>query len=333
MYRSYIHRNFIPLTSDSNHSIIDLHEDDDEHDPHKPESEQQAQSNKHSSKFIRNDENKHITLTLNSLKRRASSLNDNKKEKSASRAARSKAKSTHLLSTHTSFRAQLSDSANSSSDSSSASTAIEIHINVNIRNSDCVKNLQNHEQEFKSKLEKVIDDEINLITQELEVTSSTPQCQRECEQEEQEFVSTTTLNLNPTQRCLSAPESMFLYGREPSCVEADRQLFYNFPDSAATTPLPPSITTAAAACQEKNLLLSSSLPQQTNLYNMRYRHTLAMLEHELEMLLNGIIRNMCDCKTKITQISEDIRTATLHVGSLHPSSSAKGRETNRFNHE
>ncbi|KAI8123587.1 Protein hu-li tai shao [Lucilia cuprina] len=277
LYRTYLQRNFIPEVINSHQSIMDFDIGDDEHDPHKPESEQRSHNNiKDSSKYIRNDDNKHVTLTLNSLKRRASSFRDkNDKTKTHDKP----------LLARTSFKKQLSD-ANSSCDSSTASTAIEIHINVNIRNSDCVKNLQNHEQEFKTKLEKVIDDEINLITQELATSS---QC-------EKEMKNITAFHLNPSHRCLSAPESVFLYGRDQSCIEADRHSLFNLNESVVTTPLhPPSA-------------LSS------NLYTMRYRQTLAMLEHELEILLNSIIRNMCDCKTKISQISEDIRTATLHVG-------------------
>ncbi|XP_037806020.1 protein hu-li tai shao isoform X1 [Lucilia sericata] len=291
LYRTYLQRNFIPEVINSHQSIMDFGIGDEEHDPHKPESEQRSHNNmKHSSKYVRNDEDKHVTLTLNSLKRRASSFCD-KKEKSR----------THdkPLLTRTSFRTQFSD-ANSSCDSSTASTAIEIHINVNIRNSDCVKKLQNHEQEFKTKLEKVIDDEINLITQELATSS---QC-------EKELKNITAFHLNPSHRCLSAPESVFLYGRDQSCIEADRHSLFNFNESVMTTPL-------------RTL---SAIPP--NLYTMRYRQTLAMLEQELEILLNSIIRNMCDCKTKISQISEDIRTATLHVGSLNPTTSNKERETN-----
>lgn len=294
VYRSYLQRNFIPEIINS-HPSIDFRdaEGEEEPDPHKPESEQQAQINiKDLSTYIRSDENKHVTLTLNSLKRKASSFCE-KKDKSCKSHDKS-----------LSFRTQFSD-ANSSCDSSTASTAIEIHINVNVRNSDCVKNLQNYEQEFKSKLEKLIDDEINLISQEL--TTSAQCCENELKKNNN---NSAAFNLNPSQRCLSAPESIFLYGKDTSFPEADRHSLFNFNDSALTSPLLQSSTVPTYPC------------------NMRYRQTLAMLEHELEMLLNNIIRNMCDCKTKITQISDDIRTATLHVGPLNDKTSKKEKKIN-----
>lgn len=291
LYSSYLRRNFIPEMINTHPSIMDLRDADgeEEPDPHKPESEQRSQVNvKHSPKYISNDENKHVTLTLNSLKRRASSLCEKKFCKSNDKSL--------------SFRTQFSD-ANSSSDSSTVSTAIEIHINVNIRNSDCVKNLKNHEQEFKSKLEKVIDDEINLITQELNTSVR-------CEDGSKNNNNSAAFNINPIQRCLSAPDSIFLYGRDTSYTEVDRHSLFNFNDSAHTSPF----------------RQSSAVP--SNPCNMRYRQTLAILEHELEMLLNNIIRNMCDCKTKITQISEDIRTASLHVGPLNDKTSKKENKMN-----
>ncbi|KAM7342839.1 adducin 1-like protein hts isoform 1-T4 [Cochliomyia hominivorax] len=262
----YLQRNFVPRIVDSQHSILDFRDADgeDELDPHKPESEQTS----------KNEEHKHVTLTLNSLKRKASDY-CNKKEKSNK---------------SLSLRTQFSDANSSCNSSTTASTAIEIHININIRNSDCVKNLKNREHEFKSKLEKVIDDEISLITQEL----ATPMELKGDSKDD----NVATINLNPSHRCLSAPDSIFLYSRDASCTEADRQSQLNFKDSAYIASTRPLSTT------------------HTNLYTLQYTQTVAMLEHELELLLNNIIRNICDCKTKISQISEDIRTATLHVGPL-----------------
>uniref|UniRef100_A0A1I8MZN9 Class II aldolase/adducin N-terminal domain-containing protein n=1 Tax=Musca domestica TaxID=7370 RepID=A0A1I8MZN9_MUSDO len=312
LYRSYVQRNFVPNQPDSDNF-------NDDHDPHKPECEQQSAgiaaaaaaavggggkatgtSSKPKEKIIysstqslhSSSDNRHVTLTLNSLKRRASSLNE-RKEKTRNRNENS---SSYSQNQHHQFH-----TTSSSPEDSNNSTAIEMHININIRNSDCIKNLQNREQEFKLKLEEVIDNEISLITQELE---------------NHEINSSN----NQPRRSLSAPDG--LYGGnhmgnaadKSACIEADRH--YNYDDneeitsiaSSLPTPLPPA---GVAANHEITREVETSM-----LPTLRYHKLLVLLEHELEMLLNGIIRNMCDCKTKISQISEDIRTATLHVGPL-----------------
>ncbi|XP_075166049.1 adducin 1-like protein hts isoform X1 [Haematobia irritans] len=291
-HRNYVGRNFVNNTDTDNFT---------DHDPHKPECEQKSPVKQKiiysSTQSLRSNDNRHVTLTLNSLKRRASSLSTDPKEK-----PRSRSKSYQQISTNATIQSPKAkeDDGQSQSESSSTATAIEIHINVNIRNSDCIKNLQNHEQEFKWKLEKVIDNEITLITRELENQANEEEGPIEIEDS-----SLPTFLLEPSQRCLSAPDAIGLYDHHHNSAytEADRQ--YSYEDhihSTASTPLP-----QATYMQQDN----------KNLHNLRYRHTLALLEHELEMLINGIIRNMCDCKAKISQISDEIRTATLHVGSLN----------------
>lgn len=323
LYRNYEQRHFVtnPTSSstDTDHHVHDLPYIPD---PHKPECEQRTPPPRPSSTAAANgkekiiyssnqslrssSDNRHVTLTLNSLKRRASSLTERKdKSRLRSKSGRGGGGAGGEL---LQFQTTKATDEQLSSDNSNggSSTAIEIHINVNIRNSDCIKNLQNHEQEFKLKLEKVIDNEIHLITQQLEEIQENNDAETDLEGNDDIFT------LNPNQRCLSAPDAIGLYNSNTSaaertddsgCIEADRHYSYDEDhlDTAASTPPPHCM-----------------LKDKTNLQNLRYRHTLALLEHELEMLLNGIIRNMCDCKTKISQISEDIRTATLHVGSLCP---------------
>ena len=280
LHSSYFQKNLLPA---------DFTEEDTNNDePHKPECEQLSQ------KSTKNDENKHVTLTLNTLKRKASLLS-NKKERPRSKPN----DKTHLQSN--SFKTPLFD-LNSSCDLSTTSTAIEIHINVSIRNIDCVRNLQNHEQEFKSKLEKVINDEINIISQGLMSPHN---------KAHNENVDTSSY-LNPSPTYLSVQESISLYGRDLSCTEADRHSLSNFCDSPTLTPLNSSSAVP-------------SLPQQ-QINALCYHHTLAMLENELEILLNSIIQNMCDCKSKITQMSEHIRTATLHVGPLNSTTTNRTKE-------
>uniref|UniRef100_A0A1A9ZI40 Uncharacterized protein n=1 Tax=Glossina pallidipes TaxID=7398 RepID=A0A1A9ZI40_GLOPL len=267
---------------------------DEYHDPHKPEAEQRVK-NLHCHYKEDNDNsdltNKHITLTLNTLKRRAIALNN-------------KNKPCLDLNKKTPQRnAEAAYTSCVSSNDSSSSAAIEIHINVTVRNSECVRSLRTHEQEFKAKLEKVIDDEIHLIVQELESEDHDHDHDHDPDKEEDEKSHLYENTLNFRSRRLSAPESISVSNRKANATEVDHRMSHNCGNSSISSPL----------------CINTKFESQTNLfslYSLRYRHTLAELEHELETLLNGIIQNMCECKKKVTQISEDIRTTSLHVGPL-----------------
>ncbi|XP_037887202.1 protein hu-li tai shao isoform X1 [Glossina fuscipes] len=264
--------------------------EDEYHDPHKPEAEQRVK-NLHCHYKEDNDNseltnNKHITLTLNTLKRRAIALNN-------------KNKPCLELNKKTPQRNAEAYTSCVSSNDSSSSAAIEIHINVTVRNSECVKSLRIHEREFKAKLEKVIDDEIHLIVQELE--NQDPDNDADKEEDEKSRLYENTLNF-PSRR-LSAPESISVSDRKANPTETDHHMPHICGNSSISSPL----------------CINTKFDSQANLFSLhslRYRHTLAELEHELETLLNGIIQNMCECKKKVTQISEDIRTSSLHVGPL-----------------
>uniref|UniRef100_A0A1A9WWU1 Uncharacterized protein n=1 Tax=Glossina brevipalpis TaxID=37001 RepID=A0A1A9WWU1_9MUSC len=235
------------------------HDHDHDHDPHKPEAEQQIKNSRcHYNEDKINDElaDKHITLTLNTLKRRAIALN-NKNKLCLDRNNKTQTN----VETYTSCV-----SSNDSSTTSSA--AIEIHINVTVRNSDCVESLRTHEREFKAKLEKVIDDEINLIVQELGENQDN---YLDKEEDDKSHLYENTLNFS--SRRLSAPESTNnnIFDRKAMAHN------HNCRNSTVSSTLPASDT---------------KFESQTNafsLYSLRNRHILSLLEHELETLLNNII--------------------------------------------
>ncbi|XP_017838038.1 protein hu-li tai shao isoform X7 [Drosophila busckii] len=158
-------------------------------------------------------------------------------------------------------------------------SSIEILINVSLRNAECVQTVAAHEQEFRAKLEKVIDDEIHYISQQLAAAPRAPLATPSS--------STATRSPTPMQRCNSAPVLCHTY----SYVEA-----------VSPPPAPP--------CTPLRAPSEHSCPESEALQRL-----LGSLQLELQHLLNSIIRAhelhnqavIYECRARISQLNEDLK--------------------------
>lgn len=372
----------------SHHSFsMEMEEKEEEHDPHKPESEQNHQSplkESDNATFlcqrslqITGEEDKdngvdykHVSLKVNSLKRRASS----------SSSSLGIHEEDSLLDDEHHHRSPITALANDSSQASSSpstTTAVmELHINVTIRNTECARSLQSQEQKFKSKLERIIDQEMNLITSQLMMEESgqidtIPA--EECPLTGREVGETTSsmeghgeeaaevigdehvhqqpiyVNSNIVRTSEMVYQNEVKYEREKRVVPASpatpppsscsahsgsgnvfsslcdcktghvnslqRQGQINVKD-IKTSPRSP-ISSSVEACNSSKVLLAEE--EELSPHPSSYRRILVLVERELETLLNAIISNMCHCQTKIAEISDELKTSTLHVGELRRS--------------
>ncbi|EDW02121.1 GH20071 [Drosophila grimshawi] len=181
------------------------------------------------------------------------------------------------------------------------SSSIEILINVSLRNTECVQTVQAHEQEFRSKLEKVIDDEIHYISQQLAMQQRTTQLLSEHHQHQQQqqhvprapLASPTPSSSLLLQRSNSAPALCHTYSY---VAIADSQL-----PSQSQSQLTSGDSTHS--CTEAEAL----------------QRLLRNLETELQQLLNSIIRAhelhnraiIYDCRTRISQMRDDIKSSVI----------------------
>ncbi|XP_054089509.1 protein hu-li tai shao isoform X3 [Zeugodacus cucurbitae] len=217
------------------------------------------------------------------------------------------------------INASLSEAGSSSAASSLRS--LEIHININVKNSDCARTLQTHESEFRRKLERIINEEINVIAQQLSVGA------------QQHSVDINNLHLEHGGSLLDTS----------SHGVSARQLFQQTAHLETLNDLRLAGTLAAGQ-QRKSARLTQAPAQSTphthsnsshhstdtstcyvggaatkadEPLSPQQREVIAMLEQELESLLNGIIcanalhnhAVMCDCKMKVAQISKELRTS------------------------
>jgi len=168
------------------------------------------------------------------------------------------------------------------------SSSIEILINVSLRNSECMQTVHAHEQEFRSKLEKVIDDEINYISQQLAMQHRAAHLLHSSEQNARAPLATPTPSTSLLlQRSNSAPALCHTYS------------YVALGGSELPIPqAPPSTPTPSHSCAEPDEL----------------HRILNSLELELQHLLNSIIRAhalhnhaiIYECRTRISQLREDI---------------------------
>lgn len=228
--------------------------------------------------------------------------------------------------------ASLSEAGSSSVASSLRS--LEIHININVKNSDCARTLQTHETEFRRKLERIINEEINVIAQQLcgcaqqHPTDSNNLCSgmhiepndssplgmshasaRHLLQHTAHLKSLSDLRSVGT--LAAGQPRMRMRSKAAKLAHAQTQS-QSTKHKHSTTSLNSTDSTCCVggAATKTDQTLS---PQQ--------REVIAMLERELESLLNGIIcanalhnhAVMCDCKMKVAQISKELRTS-LNAG-------------------
>ncbi|XP_032585535.1 protein hu-li tai shao isoform X3 [Drosophila mojavensis] len=167
------------------------------------------------------------------------------------------------------------------------SSSIEIVINVSLRDTECVQTVQAHEHEFRTKLEKVIDDEIHYISQQLAMQ----QRHTHLEQQPRAALATPTPStaMTQVQRCNSAPALCHTYS----------YVALGDSDSSAPRASPMPSSSNGHSCPEAEAL----------------QRLLSTLELELQHLLNSIIRAhelhnravIYDCRTRISQMRDDIK--------------------------
>lgn len=166
-------------------------------------------------------------------------------------------------------------------------SSFEILINVSLRNSDCVQTVQAHEQEFRSKLEKVIDDEIHYISQQLAMKERSAHLLQSSERDAVPReplatpTSSSTTSSHLLQRCNSAPALCHTYSY------------------------------VALPHNESELAHSSPTSQRHNIPEVEH------FEMELQSLLNGLIHYhelhhravIRECRMRISQMRDDLRGA------------------------
>ncbi|KAM8712053.1 hypothetical protein ACLKA7_012556 [Drosophila subpalustris] len=185
-------------------------------------------------------------------------------------------------------------------------SSIEILINVSLRNTECMQTVQEHEQEFRSKLEKVIDDEIHYISQQLAMQHRTAHL----------------LHQHPTEHhpraplATPTPSSSLLLQRSNSAPALCHT--YSYVALPLPSPhAPPSTPTSGqrhSHCGEPDEL-------------QRLQST---LDTELQHLLNNIMRAyalhhraVIECHTRISQICENVQNgdhSEAHLSTFSQSS-------------
>ncbi|XP_060656449.1 protein hu-li tai shao isoform X2 [Drosophila nasuta] len=168
-----------------------------------------------------------------------------------------------------------------SNDSSSSSPEVEsqlklpcidILINISLRNSECAQTVQEHELEFRSKLEKVIDAEIHYISQQLGMRSRAP------------LSTPTSSTTHLMQRSNSAPALCHSY----SYVEL----------ANSEVPLvPPSSSTIKS---EPHALQHSLSPLEIHLKDLLNNIIRVHEWHNRAFI--------CECRALITQLRENFRS-------------------------
>ncbi|XP_054737485.1 protein hu-li tai shao isoform X2 [Anastrepha obliqua] len=215
--------------------------------------------------------------------------------------------------------ASLSEAGSSSPTSSLRS--LEIHININVKNSDCARTLQTHEAEFRRKLERIIDEEINLIAQQLNGSAQSTATNNNMGAVHNEPTEMTTAGTRHLLQHTTLAETWndlrfagnHLATGQQRCKSSKSTQLQSKSKQHQTKPPPPSatVTAASSCCAEADSTAADTPPPD------QHRQLIAVLEQELESLLNGIIcanalhnhAVMCDCKMKVAQISEELRAS------------------------
>jgi len=169
---------------------------------------------------------------------------------------------------------------------------IEILINVSLRNAECVQTVQTHEQEFRTKLERVIDEEIHYISQHLAYKH------RQAELLQQQATTRAPL-ATPSATTMPPPpppSSSSLVQRSNSAPELCHTYSY--------------VAVGMADMSTKQDQGSPQLPAEGEPLN----DLLSSLEKELERLLNSVVAAhmlhnraiIHECRARISQLAEGL---------------------------
>ncbi|XP_043064300.1 protein hu-li tai shao-like [Drosophila ficusphila] len=177
---------------------------------------------------------------------------------------------------------------------------IEILINVSLRNAECVQTVQTHEQEFRAKLERVIDEEIHFISQHLAYKHR----QEELLLQQPQQSTTRAPLATPTSTSMpppAAPVSSSLVQRSNSAPELCHTYSYV------------AVAMSESDVQNKAEQASPQLPAEGEPLN----DILSSLEKELERLLNSVVQAhmmhnkaiIHECRARISQLAEGLATS------------------------
>ncbi|XP_017128792.1 protein hu-li tai shao isoform X1 [Drosophila elegans] len=167
---------------------------------------------------------------------------------------------------------------------------IEILINVSLRNAECVETVQTHEQEFRAKLERVIDEEIHYISQHLAYK------QRQADLIQQQATQRAPLARPPPP---APPSSSSMVQRSNSAPELCHTYSYV------------AVAMAASDVSSKHdETTSPQLPTEGEPLN----DILCSLEKELERLLNSVVKAhmlhnkaiIHECRARISQLADGL---------------------------
>ncbi|KAI8036917.1 hypothetical protein M5D96_010228 [Drosophila gunungcola] len=169
---------------------------------------------------------------------------------------------------------------------------IEILINVSLRNAECVQTVQTHEQEFRAKLERVIDEEIHYISQHLAYK------QRQADLLQQQATQRAPLARPPPP---APPSSSSMVQRSNSAPELCHTYSYV------------AVAMAASDMSTKHDETSPQLPAEGEPLN----DILCSLEKELERLLNSVVKAhmlhnkaiIHECRARISQLADGLATS------------------------
>ncbi|XP_041448936.1 protein hu-li tai shao isoform X2 [Drosophila obscura] len=189
--------------------------------------------------------------------------------------------------------------------SSPTPTTIEVLINVSLRNAECVQTVQTHEQEFRAKLERVIDEEIHYISQQLATQQRTAQIlQAQPASTRAPLAPPTPSPSQLLQRSNSAPALCHAYSYV-DLAESDM----------AAKPAPLAISDGGAgtgAASASSSPLVSPVEEDQNCH-------LSSLENELQRLLNNVIKAhmlhnqafITDCRARFSQLAEGLASGEI----------------------
>ncbi|XP_070068622.1 protein hu-li tai shao isoform X2 [Drosophila takahashii] len=165
---------------------------------------------------------------------------------------------------------------------------IEILINVSLRNAECVQTVHTHEQEFRAKLERVIDEEINYISQQLAYKHR----QAELLQQRAPLATPSSTTMPPPPPPPSASSSVQRSNSAPELCHTYSYVAVGMAKPGEASPQLP------AEGEPLNDILSS-------------------LQRELERLLNSVVRAhmlhnqaiIHECRARISQLAEGLATS------------------------
>uniref|UniRef100_A0A0K8VVK8 Protein hu-li tai shao n=1 Tax=Bactrocera latifrons TaxID=174628 RepID=A0A0K8VVK8_BACLA len=220
--------------------------------------------------------------------------------------------------------ASLSETGSSSVASSLRS--LEIHININVKNSDCARTLQTHETEFRRKLERIINKEINVIAQQLSAgaqqhstDSNNMSNGLHMEHNDNSLLDLSNASAHHLLQHSAHLETLSNLRLAGTLATGQQRMHSEAAHTKSHSQTHAQRRDWAASCNstDTTYCVNGTATKADQPLTPQQLQVVAMLEQELESLLNGIIcanalhnhAVMCDCKMKVERISKELRTS------------------------